>query len=266
MNGQFLFDGQERTRFFTVEDHGRFTLVRFGPHVPEHLTNLSKARQLQEVLTGSGGALKKVLLITSTPGSLSPASMDQFWNYIQNDQAKRSLSPAKDLADVKLAREENAFKHFVEIVRKMDSFVIAAIGGECDFAFLGVTLACDYRIAAHDTVFINRLFTSEATAGVLPWFLSRFLGHAQATDILLEGRSLTAIEAYELKLVNTIAPPGNLEQISLDIATRFAAIPASTLRAIKRGLVASVENLGVYLDQIGTGFQHVKGPPATGTR
>ena len=265
MNGQLFADEPRRTRFFPVEDHGEFTLLRFGPHVPEHATDLDETGRLWEFLAGRRGGPKKVLLITSAPGSLSPASMDAFWDHVHYDQAKRGLSPAETLADVDVAREENAFKHFVEIMRKIDSFVITALQGECDFSFLGTALACDYRIAAQDTVFVNRLFESETTAGVLPWFLSRFLGHAGAADILLEGRSLTASEAYELKLVNKLALPANLEQMSQDTARRFAAIPAPTLCAIKRSLVASVEGLGVYLDQIGTGFRYVKGPPATGT-
>ncbi len=149
---------------------------------------------------------------------------------------------------------------FVEIIRNLDSFVITALEGECDFCFLGEALACDYRIASQDAVFVNNLFQSKTMPGVLPWFLTRFLGQAAAADILLEGRSLTASEAYELKLVNKIATPGNLEQVSLNTARRFAAIPGPALRAVKRSLVASAEDLNVYLDKIGTGFQFVQRP------
>ncbi len=91
------------------------------------------------------------------------------------------------------------------------------------------------------------------------------MGYAEAGDILLEGRSLTAGEAYELKLVNQLALPANLEPTALETARRFASAPSAALRALKRNLVASVESLEVYPDQIGTGFQHVKGPPPTGT-
>ena len=265
MNEESYDDIVRSHRFFEVEDHGEVAVLRFGLHIPEHATDLGEAGRLWEFLAGRRGNPKKVILIVNAPGSLSPAGIDEFWDHIHYNHSKVGSTSAETLDLLRLAREENALKHFVEIIRRTDSFVISAIQGECDFCFLGTSLACDYRIAAHDSVFVNRLFESETTAGVLPWFLSRFLGHAAAADILLEGRSLTAGEAYELKLVNQLALPANLEETALETARRFAGVPDAALRALKRSLVASVENLGVYLDQIGTGFQHVKGPPATGT-
>ena len=77
-------------------------------------------------------------------------------------------------AEIEVARAENAHGHFVEVIRSIDSFVITALSGECDFSYFGQALACDYRIATEDTVFVNRLFKSGTMPGVLPWFLSPF--------------------------------------------------------------------------------------------
>jgi len=260
-----LSRGSAGARFFALENHGQFTVLKFGSRASEHVTDLGKTERLWEALTVGCGVPDQVLLISSASDSFSPASMDAFWDQVYREQGKTELLLPEALAGLGLSRQENAFRQFIEIVRATDRLVIMALQGECDFSFLGAALACDYRIAAEDTLFVNRLFQSEATAGVLTWFLSRYLGHAEAADILLEGRSLTASEAYELKLVNKIAQAGEFERLSLDTARRFAAIPAPTLRAIKRSLVASAESLGTYVDQIGAGFCRVKGPPATGT-
>ncbi len=263
MSERFANHQPQRTPLFTVRNVGEVTVLKFGMDLPERMTELRKTARLWEFLAGRGGGPEKVLLVTGAPGSLSPASIDKFWDHVDYAQTKRGLSPVDSLANIEVAREENAVKHFVELIRKTDSFVISAVEGECDFSFLGALLACDYRIADEDTLFVNRLLRSESTPGVLPWFLARFLSHAEAADILLEGRSLTASEAYELKLVNKLAFAGGLEQMSLDTAQRFANIPAPTLRVLKRSLVASHEGLDTYLDQIGAGFQRVKGPPST---
>ncbi len=261
MNERFSSGEQGKAPFFVVEDCGEFAVLRFSPHLPGYMTDLSETNRLWDVLSGCRGGLnKKVLLLITMPDSFSPAAMDEFWGHVRCDQTKMDSTTGGSLAAVEMAREENACRHFVEIIRNLDSFVITALEGECDFCFLGEALACDYRIASQDAVFVNNLFQSKTMPGVLPWFLTRFLGQAAAADILLEGRSLTASEAYELKLVNKLAPPGNLEQVSLNTARRFAAIPGPALRAVKRSLVASAEDLNVYLDKIGTGFQFVQRP------
>ncbi len=251
------FDNKpEGASFFAVQDHGDVTVLRLGIHVPEHMTDLRETDRLWDFLAGRHGQAKKVLLITSEPETLAPASLDEFWTHVHKDEAKGRLPESQIAADVAIAREENAFRHFVELLRNSESFVISAVQGQCDFSFLGGILASDYRIASEDTAFINRLFRSETTVGVLPWFLSRFLGHAEAADILLEGRSLTATEAYDLKLVNKLVPSDCFEQMVFDVAERFASIPTHALRSLKRSLVASVEGLAAYLDRIGTGFQY----------
>ena len=130
--------------------------------------------------------------------------------------------------------------------------------GECDFFFLGAALACDYRIVTDETVFVNRFFESEVTPGLLPWFLVRFVGQGRAAQLLLRTRSLDADAAHELGLVDEVTSSDNLDSVALDVTERFAAKPANALRAIKKSLAASFEDLGTYLDRIGTGFQHVR--------
>ena len=248
-------------QLFAVENQGEFMVLRFGRHLAEHMTDLSETERLWEFFKGDGTGSRKVLLLTAATDSLSPTSLDAFWEHVCCKHAEEGRLRAASSVNLGVVREEHAFKHFVEGVRQSDSFIIATMRGECDFSFLGMALACDYRIASDDAIFVNRLFRSKATAGVLPWFLSRFLGHAEAADILLEGRSLTASEAFDLRLVNKLVPADRLEQIAMDTARRFSGIPAPALRALKRGLVASTEGLMSYLEQIGAGFQRVRNSP-----
>jgi len=256
MNETINFPGREPAWFFTAEDRGEFSVLKFGRHIPERATDLGQTEKLWGFLEGSH--VRKVLLVTTLPGSLSPASMDDFWEHVRHDQAKRGFSVGESLADVYIAREGNAIRQFVERIRSVDAFSIMTMDGECDLFFLGVALGCDYRIVTDETVFVNRFFESEVTPGVLPWFLVRFVGQGRAAQILLQTRSFDADAAHELGLVDEVTSSDNLDSVALGVAERFAAKPTKALRAIKKSLAASSEDLGTYLEHIGTGFGHVR--------
>ncbi len=256
MNETIDSPAPEPAWFFTAEDHGAFSVLRFGRHIPERVTDLEQTEKLWDFLEGPH--IRKVLLITTLPGSLSPASLDEFWEHVRHDHAKRGFSPGESLAHVEVAREASAVQRFVTAVRSTDAFSIMTMEGECDLFFLGVALACDYRIVTDGTVFVNRFFDSEVTPGVLPWFLVRFIGRGTAAQILHQTRPLDAHEAYGLSLVDDVTSSDNLEAVALGVAKEFAAKPAKALRAIKKSLAASSEDLGTYLEHIGTGFQHVR--------
>lgn len=258
MNETIDFPGPESPWFFTTEDHGELSVLRFGCHLPERAADLGQAQKLWDFLEGSHAAARKVLLITTQPGSLSPASLDEFWEHVHGDHARMGFSPGESLATVELAREGNAFRRFVEVIRSIDAFSIMTMEGKCDLCFLGTALACDYRIVTDGTVFVNRFFDSEVTPGVLPWFLVRFIGQGRAAQIMHQTRPLDAHEAYGLSLVDDVTSSDDLEAVAMGVAREFAAKPAKALRAVKKSLAASFEDLRTYLDHIGTGFQHVR--------
>ena len=52
MNGQ-VFDNEPGQRgFFSVEEHEEFTALKFGLHIPEHVTDLTEAGRLWDTLLG----------------------------------------------------------------------------------------------------------------------------------------------------------------------------------------------------------------------
>jgi enoyl-CoA hydratase/carnithine racemase len=103
--------------------------------------------------------------------------------------------PARDNAQTML--------HALSIEKPM----ICAINGGCAGIGLVQALACDVRFAASGakiaTAFARRGLVAEFGAS---WFLPRIVGHANALDLLLSGRTITAEEALELGLVNRVVP------------------------------------------------------------
>lgn len=99
---------------------------------------------------------------------------------------------------------------------------IAAIDGYCMGGGLDLALACHIRIASLRSVFAH----PGARLGIITGFggtqrLPRVVGRAQAMELLMTGRRLTAQEAYRLGLVNRLVQDGSVVQASLALAQQW---------------------------------------------
>lgn len=108
---------------------------------------------------------------------------------------------AEALADGPEAAFATVREHYTPIVRDlltMPKPVIAAVGGTCVGAGLGLALACDHRVFASGvmlaTVFAGIGLTFDSGLSVT---LPRAVGDARAKELVLFGRSFTAEEAIE---------------------------------------------------------------------
>ena len=125
--------------------------------------------------------------------------------------------------------------------------VVAMIAGSCVGGGLEIASCCDLRIAASSARFgapIMKLgFTMAATELV---GLVALAGPAVALEILLEGRLLSANEAYEKGLVTRVVDDEELERESHAAASRIASGAPLVARAHKqlvRRLMASAQEM-----------------------
>ena len=96
-------------------------------------------------------------------------------------------------------------KETFEAIANIPAPTVAAIEGACTGGGLELALACDLRVAAKSAF----MSLPETHVGLLPDVggtvrLSRAIGRARATDIVLSGRRVTAPEALEWGLVNRV--------------------------------------------------------------
>ena len=115
--------------------------------------------------------------------------------------------------------------------------------------FLNISLACDYRIAADNTVFQNPCLEY----GLVPkgggaFFLSKILGVSKAYKMMLSEEDVRAEEALKLGLVDEVVPLAELQDTALKVAGQFARKPVSSLRCCKRLLNYSFKDLREYLE------------------
>lgn len=233
--------------FFATEDRGDVRILRFLPHSEPAGTDLDRMRPLWGFLGDQEKNPTKVLVIDTPPGLISPEAMDVFWEAGVN---RRRQEGDTFLARQGLEREENAFHLLVERVQSLDCLVICVMAGRVDLPFLGLALACDYRIVSQDTVFLNRtLDAGLPPCGAAPWFLLRCLGNSKGTDVLLTKTEILAQFAHALGLVNKVVPNDELEQAALELAGELASKSAARLHAMKQAIRAANRSLDEYLDE-----------------
>src|SRR5450755_4595419 len=124
------------------------------------------------------------------------------------------------------------------LLRSMETSSVATIAAVNALAFGGgceLAMACDVRIAAESATFGQ----PEINLGIVPGFggtqrLPRLVGEARALEMNLTGDAISVGEAYELGLVNRVAPDHELLDTALAWARKLAGQAPLAIEQIKR--------------------------------
>lgn len=133
-----------------------------------------------------------------------------------------------------------------QAVASVDRPVIAAINGEAIGHGLELALSCDLRIASDEA----RFGLPQLGQGFIPWDggsqrLPRIVGKARALELLLTSRTIDAVEALRIGLVNKVVPAKSLLPEAQALASQLAAKGPIALRyakeAVNKGLDLTLE-------------------------
>jgi E-phenylitaconyl-CoA hydratase len=118
--------------------------------------------------------------------------------------------------------------------------VIAAVNGFCLGGGMTLLLAADIRIAAEHASF----GVTEVRRGVIPanggtQRLLAQLPHPIAMDMLLRGRTMSAVEAERWGLVNEVVPQAKLLETAMNYAREIAANAPLAVQAAKELAIRS---------------------------
>lgn len=127
------------------------------------------------------------------------------------------------------------------LLARMPKPTIAYINGAAAGAGLTLALACDIRLVAPD-VMLRTAYARIALPGDLgiSYFLSRLVGPAKATELLMLDPKIEAEEALALGLVNQILVGTDGGSEARGIAKRLAAGPSVAYRYMKQNLALAV--------------------------
>ena len=136
------------------------------------------------------------------------------------------------------------------LIRQTPVPFIAAVNGVASGGGCNLALACDLVIAAESAKF-NQAFIK---IGLVPdcggtFMLPRLVGLKRATELMFTGDLVTAAEAAEMGMINSVAADGELMSQVMAMAEKLAQAPTAAIGQIKKLIEASaVNDYGNQLD------------------
>jgi enoyl-CoA hydratase/carnithine racemase len=123
---------------------------------------------------------------------------------------------------------------WIQAMRDCPKPVIAAVEGAAAGAGFSLALACDMIVAGATARFVM----AYARVGLTPdgggsWFLSQALPRQLATEVLIDGKPVTASRLHELGLVNRLVDDGTALEAALAWADELAALSPNAVERIK---------------------------------
>lgn len=122
---------------------------------------------------------------------------------------------------------------------------IAAVQGRCIAGGLLLCWPCDLIVAAEDAQFSDPVVMM-GIGGVEYHGHTWELGPRKAKEILFTGRAITAQEAEQVGMVNSVVPRDELDARTRALAERIASMPRFGLRQAKRAVNQTLDIQGFY--------------------
>jgi len=225
---------------FTARLEGEILHICFRKNLMEHLANLSKRDMICNFVNQikESGDVKVILLNSD----FRDTGCEAYTYFI----LKKSQAGEK----IDFHRLFNITSQVVMGIIGLDMVVIHACQGNVISLLLNISLACDYRIAADNTVFCNPYIDlGLVPIGGGPYFLSKLTGTGKAWEALLLNKDIDASKALELGLVDRVVASANFDQSALDIAHMFADNHAkTTIAGLKKLINFSKKDLETYFE------------------
>ena len=133
----------------------------------------------------------------------------------------------KGWGDLRDEKKMTALMGFVRRALKgittMEKPVISMVNGDAVGAGCNLALACDLIIASENARFgevFVRIGLGPDWGGA--YILPRLIGMAKTKELLFTGKIISANEALEIGLINTVVPPEDLENTVMKLAERLS--------------------------------------------
>jgi enoyl-CoA hydratase len=169
----------------------------------------------------------RVVIVTGAPPVFS-AGADAPHARAKTDEERRRLFTSR----------KSQFRRFFErantLLENLEQSTICMINGHAVGGGWGLTLACDFRIAAAEA----QLWIPEVDLGVPLGVASttrfvRLVGPARAKEIIMDCRRYSADEARQWGLVNRVVPAVDLAKAAREYAELMAKKPFKPLAEMK---------------------------------
>jgi enoyl-CoA hydratase len=144
----------------------------------------------------------------------------------------------------------------ITTIRRLHQPVIAAVNGPAIGGGFCLALSADIRIASDCAYFRAAGINNGLTAAELgiSYLLPRSVGQSRASEIMLTGRDVLAVEAERIGLVSSVVPGDDLLTTAYATADRIIGWSRAGVELTKRQLWNSLDagSLQTHMDAEGT--------------
>ncbi|HEY7648587.1 MAG TPA: enoyl-CoA hydratase/isomerase family protein [Methylomirabilota bacterium] len=180
----------------------------------------------------------RVVIVTGAPPVFSAGADAPLRQGMSDEERRRAFLG-------RTSQFRRLFERANTVLENLEQATIAAVNGHAVGGGWGLTLACDFRIAAAAAQF----WIPEVDLGVPLGVASttrfvRLVGPARAKEIIMECRRYTAEEARALGLVHRVVPGEALAKEAWAAAERLAAKPFRPLAEVKARINA-IARIGI---------------------
>ena len=150
--------------------------------------------------------------------------------------------PGEDLADLGKIIDE-CYNPIIKLLRSIEKPIVCAVNGIAAGAGANIALACDIVVAAESTAFLQAF----SKIGLVPdsggtYFLPRLVGLPRAAALMMLGEKISALDAVTMGMIYKVFPDADLENESLKLTAKLAALPTKALGLTKKALNQSFNN------------------------
>ena len=121
--------------------------------------------------------------------------------------------------------------------------IVSAVAGAAAGIGASLALAADFCLCAESGYFLEAF----VNIGLVPdggasWMLTRLVGKARATEMMLLGERIHGPKAAEWGLIYKCVPDAVLREEAIELARRLAAGPTRALGLMRQGIAAALES------------------------
>ena len=230
----------ERQGFYSLKQFDDVATLKLGKDFLSNAIDLALKNSLVDVFDhiAENDEIKTLVIMNCQEKIGCEGYIDFYRQVMANEFDRRSIQ-----------RMCNIFDQLILKIVKLNKPIVHADCGEVIPLFLSISLACDYRIVATDTIFQKPYFELETLPkGGTAFFLCKMLGYCRAKQVLMSEKEIDALEALEMGIVDRVVPYKKLEETAIQMAQDLTKRSIRSLEGIKSLINYTMKDIQDYLD------------------
>jgi enoyl-CoA hydratase/carnithine racemase len=235
-SNEYTFSFENDEMFFYVIEN--MAILKLKNQFLTKISDIEKSSKIFSVIEWvEKDPIVNSLLIFNEEYAFSQIEYCQFMDSVtqfDKESVRYIVLPEKKL---QLVRQIHAIRIFIKKIICNEKNFIFCLNGHVSTLAFALSLTGDYRFAnsSFSISLPNKKYDFPPVGG-LPFLLSKYLGQQKANNIILEGRSIDAMNSKELNLINEIIENDSFEQKCIDKA-KTLAVGGDNYRKISKHLI-----------------------------